>query len=478
MRNLRHLALAVALFASVGTFAFTAAFEGLEWGAAATALLVATSLAGREENAAQSYGVVTATAVIFLAVWQAASLELGLFLLIGASVAAILWRLGRLLRPLPHQREEQYSKSATYAERQEFSSKAVGESPGPAYDSDPLPTQPEPSVAEPSSQPFQGASEEIEPTSQIDELDHPDIDSQPEQPQDQQSEPLALREQEAQTAAKVAWEVLIVLREIRFDAKGFDVWAAAARRPNLVELSRECQRIQREDRQTEWAYRVGWSVSCLRMLGAVERNSHTTTGYGRTVNRSEVLIRSQDYFAPKLQVDEYRPKRLSVQNPNAPTHGGANRNWREELMVRLLGLQPACFEHFCAEFLRAAGYEVEIRGGMGDGGIDGVAWLDDDPDKVRVYFQAKRWKGHVGPSEVRDFRGALDGRSNRGLLITSGFFSPDAKKEAQREGATEITLIDGHRLAEQAQKFRVGLVLDGDAVKIDEAWFTDLERRC
>ena len=52
----------------------------------------------------------------------------------------------------------------------------------------------------------------------------------------------------------------------------------------------------------------------------------------------------------------------------------------------------------------------------------------------KVSFQCKRYKGSVSSGEIRNFRGSL-GSSDRGLFITTGYFSEEAKKEAPKAAA-------------------------------------------
>ena len=59
-----------------------------------------------------------------------------------------------------------------------------------------------------------------------------------------------------------------------------------------------------------------------------------------------------------------------------------------------------------------------------------------------MFFQCKRYRGSVGASAIRDFRGAMVGRTDKGLLITTGTFTADAKREATRDGAPVLDLID------------------------------------
>jgi restriction system protein len=121
-------------------------------------------------------------------------------------------------------------------------------------------------------------------------------------------------------------------------------------------------------------------------------------------------------------------------------------------------MDPGDFEHLAKRLLRAAGFiNATVMGGAGDGGIDGMGVYRLSLVSFPVYFQCKRYKGAVGPEKVRDFRGAMQGRGDKGLLITTGNFTAEAKKEATRDGAPPIDLIDGEQLCELLKDHRLGV---------------------
>jgi restriction system protein len=138
--------------------------------------------------------------------------------------------------------------------------------------------------------------------------------------------------------------------------------------------------------------------------------------------------------------------------------GALNDDWREELLEVLLNMPPIGFEHLAKRLLRAAGFiNASVTGGSGDGGIDGVGVYRLSLVSFPVYFQCKRYKGTVGPEKVRDFRGAMQGRGGEGLLITTGSFTSEAKKEATRDGAPPIDLIDGEHLCDLLKEHHLGV---------------------
>ena len=148
----------------------------------------------------------------------------------------------------------------------------------------------------------------------------------------------------------------------------------------------------------------------------------------------------------------------------------------EGLLSILLKLPPDGFERICQRLLREAGFqEVKVTGKTGDGGIDGYGILEVNPFvSFNVLFQSKRYKGAVSASQVRDFRGAMQGRADKGIIITTGSFTSDAKKEARRDGAPPIELVDGDKLVEMFEKLNLGVV-PKIIYQLDEEFFEEFQ---
>jgi restriction system protein len=123
-------------------------------------------------------------------------------------------------------------------------------------------------------------------------------------------------------------------------------------------------------------------------------------------------------------------------------------DYRTRLLELMQSLPPDGFERLCQRILRESGFQqVVVTGRSGDGGIDGVGVLQMNPFvSFNVLFQCKRYQGAVSPSQIRDFRGAMVGRADKGIIMTTGTFTLDAKKEARRDGVPPIELVDGEAL--------------------------------
>lgn len=139
-------------------------------------------------------------------------------------------------------------------------------------------------------------------------------------------------------------------------------------------------------------------------------------------------------------------------------------------------LSPSGFERLCMRLLREAGFErVQVTGRSNDGGIDGVGVLQlNDLMSFNVVFQCKKWENAVPPKEIRDLRGAMDGRAEKGIFLTTSTYSSNARAEAERPGAVPIELVDGEKLFEMFKRYELGLkprvVFD-----IDIAFFEQFE---
>lgn len=153
--------------------------------------------------------------------------------------------------------------------------------------------------------------------------------------------------------------------------------------------------------------------------------------------------------------------------------------WRESLYNMILQMQPDAFERLVQRILRESGFEqVEVTGRMGDGGIDGIGIFRIGGFlSFRVCFQCKRWKSPVGARTVRDFRGALMGRTDKGLIVTTGNFTREAIREARRHGVPDIDLIDGEQLIDSLKTLSLGVATQQvvvEQVTVDPDFFKNI----
>lgn len=150
---------------------------------------------------------------------------------------------------------------------------------------------------------------------------------------------------------------------------------------------------------------------------------------------------------------------------------------KQKLLEILQNLPSTGFERLCQRLLRESGFQqVKVTGKSGDGGIDGEGILAINPlVSFKVIFQSKRYKGSVGASTVRDFRGAMLGRAEKGIIISTGRFTQEAKKEAIRDGAPPIELVDGEDLVKLFEEKELGLK-PKIVYEIDESFFDEFTK--
>lgn len=154
-----------------------------------------------------------------------------------------------------------------------------------------------------------------------------------------------------------------------------------------------------------------------------------------------------------------------------------SQDHRAKLLNIIKSLPPGGFERLSQRLLRESGFQqVVVTGKSGDGGIDGMGILQVNPFvSFNVLFQCKRYQGAVNPSHVRDFRGAMMGRADKGIIITTGTFTLDAKKEARRDGVPPIELVDGELLVEMFERLELGLI-PRTTYDVNENFFEDFKK--
>lgn len=152
------------------------------------------------------------------------------------------------------------------------------------------------------------------------------------------------------------------------------------------------------------------------------------------------------------------------------------KDYRSKLINLIKSLSPDGFERLSKRLLRESGFQqVVVTGKAGDGGIDGYGVLQVNPFvSFNVLFQCKRYQGAVTASQIRDFRGAMMGRTDKGLIITTGTFTAEAKKEARREGVPPIELVDGDMLVQLFENLQLGLI-PRTTYDVDEKFFDEFK---
>ena len=216
----------------------------------------------------------------------------------------------------------------------------------------------------------------------------------------------------------------------------------------IMKLSEEVQSVlHRDGPNTEVSYRLAWARTSLKLAGAIENSGRgvwSITAKGRSLTEADLRKASKGSDGGN--------------DDGMEDEDSAEANWKNELLHVLKDMPADGFERLAQRILRESGFvKVEVTGRSGDGGIDGVGVLRLTLISFQVFFQCKRYKDTVSSGTIRDFRGAMVGRTDKGLVITTGRFTPDAKKEASRDGAPPVELIDGDQLCDLLKALKLGV---------------------
>ncbi|MBZ9772893.1 restriction endonuclease [Mesorhizobium sp. CO1-1-8] len=270
--------------------------------------------------------------------------------------------------------------------------------------------------------------------------------------------------------SQMLWPAVVALKELGGSATNDELLTKVI---EVMHLSAEVQNVPHTDgRQSKVSYNLHWAKTYLKKAGYVDnsvRGVWALTDAGEKV--SEAAVAQVPSLVRKMDADARKAAPVSSEEPAPDT---IDINWKDELLDCLRKIQPDAFERLSQRLLREAGFiKVEVTGRAGDGGIDGIGVLRLNLLSFQVLFQCKRYSGSVGPSTIRDFRGAMVGRSDKGLLITTGTFTAEAKKEATRDGAPAIELIDGEQLCDLLKQLRLGVSTEMvEKVLVDPGWFS------
>lgn len=248
----------------------------------------------------------------------------------------------------------------------------------------------------------------------------------------------------------------------------------------ILALSQEVQDIpHKTGGKTEVEYRLAWTRTYLKKFGILENSSRgvwALTGKGREL----LEIDPREIVQQVRKMANIKVKDQENTNDDALDNDGVDvpdevQSWRETLKNVLYNLSPGAFERLTQRLLRESGFtQVKVTGQTGDGGIDGMGIVKlNGIISFQMLFQCKRYTGTVSAGELRDFRGAMQGRADKGLFITTGKFSAPAVAEANRAGVTPIDLIDGDELVERLKELQLGVFPVND-YRIDEDWFFSL----
>ncbi len=233
--------------------------------------------------------------------------------------------------------------------------------------------------------------------------------------------------------------------------------------------------------QTEIEYRLAWARTYLKKYGLLDNSDR---GIWLIVPNKRDVKSIDPRKVVKAVRDEHKKQKQSTGKEIDPEDDAEieipeeTESWRSILHhVLIHDMSSDAFERLSKRILRESGFiQVEVTGRSGDGGIDGKGLMRlGGLLSFHVIFQCKKYQGSVTASDIRDFRGAMIGRADKGLFITTGTFTRDAIREAIRDGAPPIDLVDGDQLADKLKELGLGIKKEMvEKVSVDSEWFKSI----
>ena len=263
--------------------------------------------------------------------------------------------------------------------------------------------------------------------------------------------------------------IIQVLKELGGSGTISEIDSGVIEKLNLSDEQIEVLHNPEKTTRSEIEYRLAWARTYLKKFGLIENSSRGV--WALTVKGREIKNIDTD------KVKRFVRGHYSNQNESEESlEVNQEQQWREDLMTTLLTMDPSAFERLAQRILRESGFiQVEVTGRSNDGGIDGKGIMRlSGLLSFHVIFQCKRYKSNVSASQVRDFRGAMVGRADKGLLITTSDFTKEAKREATRDGAPPIDLIDGDLLIDKLKELELGITtktIVTEEIEINHEWF-------
>lgn len=278
------------------------------------------------------------------------------------------------------------------------------------------------------------------------------------------------------------WDALRALHQLGGSGHKREITPLAISLGSLDEAQQA--KMMSNGRQTEAEYKMDWCYTALKAVGYM-----TNSGGGVwALTEAGSRLTEADMDGVRREIAKYYRAARRRNRAQAEVEAGPDEQtpdddvasadrWKDDLLDRMKAMDPAAFERLCQRLLREADFEkVEVTGRSGDGGIDGVGLLRIGLVSFPTYFQCKRYAHSVGAGAVRDFRGAMAGRGEKGVIITTAAFTPAARDEATRDGVPPIDLVDGDQLCDLLRKHRVGVIVTPrtiEDVAVDAPWWDE-----
>ena len=261
---------------------------------------------------------------------------------------------------------------------------------------------------------------------------------------------------------------LIALHQLGSSATISELEQSVAKILNLTEKEVE---QPHDGNRTKFAYNLAWARTYLKRYGLIENSERGV--WALTAEGQKTTSVKKEAVKKYVQEDDRRKRETQkLQESETPEEIG----WEAEVLSALKKMPPEAFERLSQRVLRESGFiQVEVTGRSGDGGIDGRGVVKLGAIlSFHVHFQCKRYKDTVSAPVIRDFRGAMVGRADKGIILTTGTFTREAKSESLRDGAPPLDLIDGDEFVQMLKTYRLGITvkeIKTEEVIVDSSWF-------
>ncbi len=264
-----------------------------------------------------------------------------------------------------------------------------------------------------------------------------------------------------------------LLRALRELGSSASVAELEDRVASLLQLSEEDVTTIHKGNRTRLSYNLAWARTYLKKFGLVDNSSR---GVWSLTPKGQQTDKVDPDEVKRFVVARNREETLASEDEPEELLASEELTWEDDALEAIKGMPAESFERLCQRLLRESGFiQVEITGRSGDGGIDGRGVVKlGQIISFHVHFQCKRYRDSISSPLIRDFRGAMVGRADKGIFITTGSFTRDARQEALRDGAPPLDLIDGDDLVKMLKTFRLGVTVREkivEEVSVDKRWF-------
>ena len=234
--------------------------------------------------------------------------------------------------------------------------------------------------------------------------------------------------------------------------------------------------------QTELQYQLAWARTYLKNANYISNSGRSVwsinTSYAKTnpdeLDPTGIISSIRSKNNEEYNDDNNIPEDINIKN-DEEEYPDENKPWRTKLSTILQEMDPYAFERLCQRVLRESGFEdVKVTRKSNDGGIDGTGKLIiQGLISFNIAFQCKRYKEKVSSVEIRNFRGSMDSNIEKGIFITTGIYTEDAKKEANASGKKKIDLVDGEKFIDILISNKLG-VEEIKYYKVHKAFFDNI----